>query len=71
MSWLPIDQVPKDGTIVLVAWKRFPSGMLAKVRTAFFDVANRRDKEGGWWDANEGYGLTDPDFFMPIPKVPE
>lgn len=59
-TWQPIATAPKDGTLVVVRWadKDWPP------LVAYFC-------DRGWCDARDGYEITEPSYWAPIPKGPE
>jgi len=61
-GWRPVISAPKDGTRVLVLWN-FEKGPV-------MDVIEQDAM--GWFDSTSGeYAQWPPDFWMPLPKLPE
>jgi hypothetical protein len=74
-AWQPIDTAPKDGQLVLVAFRRCiytdDSRNRTKVREAWLDP---HCNGGTWWLSTEGYALEGPEkptHWMPLPEPPK
>lgn len=61
-GWLPIESAPKDGTRILGGFSGIAEGKGVV-------IVIKRDC-GMWISAEDGYGVRDPDGWMPLPAAP-
>jgi hypothetical protein len=61
-EWHPIESAPKDGTEIVA---------LVSGRPYCVSWTTHGDQHAeAWWRDREGYGLTEPTHWIPIPPIP-
>lgn len=65
MNWKPIEQAPKDGTLVLVCNERYYYPETASYRTYHPNAQGKAT-----WRSTQMGNKIDPTHFMPLPEKP-
>lgn len=61
-EWKPIETAPKDGTEIVA--------LVSGVPYIVSWTTHGKQHAEPWWRDREGYGLTEPTHWMPLPDPP-